>query len=32
VSCDPATQMRDKKGFLAAGYTLFDVQPFDFFP
>jgi tRNA/tmRNA/rRNA uracil-C5-methylase (TrmA/RlmC/RlmD family) len=32
VSCDPATQMRDLKGFLAAGYTLTDVQPFDLFP
>ena len=32
VSCDPATQMRDLKSFLAAGYTLTDVQPFDLFP
>ena len=32
VSCDPATQMRDLKGFLAAGYILTDVQPFDLFP
>jgi 23S rRNA (uracil1939-C5)-methyltransferase/tRNA (uracil-5-)-methyltransferase len=32
VSCDPATQMRDLKGFLAAGYSLKDVQPFDLFP
>ena len=32
VSCDPATQMRDLKGFLAAGYTLTDVQPYDLFP
>jgi tRNA/tmRNA/rRNA uracil-C5-methylase (TrmA/RlmC/RlmD family) len=32
VSCDPATQMRDLKGFLAAGYTLAAVQPFDLFP
>ncbi len=32
VSCDPATQMRDLKGFLAAGYTLKAVQPFDLFP
>jgi 23S rRNA (uracil1939-C5)-methyltransferase/tRNA (uracil-5-)-methyltransferase len=32
VSCDPATQMRDLKGFLTAGYTLTDVQPFDLFP
>jgi tRNA/tmRNA/rRNA uracil-C5-methylase (TrmA/RlmC/RlmD family) len=32
VSCDPATQMRDLKGFLAAGYTATAVQPFDLFP
>ena len=32
VSCDPATQMRDLKGFLAAGYKLIAVQPFDLFP
>lgn len=32
VSCDPATQMRDLKAFLAAGYTLTAVQPFDLFP
>lgn len=32
VSCDPATQMRDLKGFLAAGYELTAVQPFDLFP
>ena len=32
VSCDPATQMRDLKGFLGAGYVLTDVQPFDLFP
>ncbi|MEO6875578.1 MAG: class I SAM-dependent RNA methyltransferase [Opitutaceae bacterium] len=32
VSCDPATQMRDLKEFLAAGYTLTAVQPFDLFP
>lgn len=32
VSCDPATQMRDLKSFLAAGYTLTAVQPFDLFP
>lgn len=32
VSCDPATQMRDLEGFLAAGYTLTAVQPFDLFP
>jgi len=32
VSCDPATQMRDLKGFLAAGYRLTAAQPFDLFP
>ncbi len=32
VSCDPATQMRDLKAFLAAGYSLAAVQPFDLFP
>ena len=32
VSCDPATQMRDLKEFLAAGYALTAVQPFDLFP
>ncbi len=32
VSCDPATQMRDLKQFLAAGYILNAVQPFDLFP
>ncbi len=32
VLCDPATQMRDLKGFLGAGYTLSAVQPFDLFP
>jgi len=32
VSCDPATQMRDLKGFLGAGYKLTAVQPFDLFP
>ena len=32
VSCDPATQMRDLKQFLAVGYTLAAVQPFDLFP
>jgi 23S rRNA (uracil1939-C5)-methyltransferase/tRNA (uracil-5-)-methyltransferase len=32
VSCDPATQMRDLRGFLAAGYALTAVQPFDLFP
>lgn len=32
VSCNPATQMRDLTRFLAAGYTLRKVQPFDLFP
>lgn len=32
VSCDPATQMRDLRDFLAAGYVLTAVQPFDLFP
>lgn len=32
VSCDPATQMRDLKAFIAHGYKLAAVQPFDLFP
>ena len=32
VSCDPATQMRDLRAFLAGGYALTAVQPFDLFP
>lgn len=32
VSCDPATQMRDLRHFLDAGYVLRAVQPFDLFP
>ena len=32
VSCDPATQMLDLKGFLAQGYAVTGVQPFDLFP
>jgi len=32
ISCNPATQMRDLKEFLTAGYQLTAVQPFDLFP
>jgi 23S rRNA (uracil1939-C5)-methyltransferase/tRNA (uracil-5-)-methyltransferase len=32
VSCDPATQMRDLRRFLGAGFELSKVQPFDLFP
>lgn len=32
VSCNPATQMRDLKILLEAGYEVRDVQPFDLFP
>jgi 23S rRNA (uracil1939-C5)-methyltransferase/tRNA (uracil-5-)-methyltransferase len=32
VSCDPATQMRDLRPFLAAGYRPRRIQPFDLFP
>ncbi len=32
VSCDPATQMRDLRHFLTAGYQLTAAQPFDLFP
>jgi 23S rRNA (uracil1939-C5)-methyltransferase/tRNA (uracil-5-)-methyltransferase len=32
VSCDPATQMRDLRLFLEAGYRIARVQPFDLFP
>jgi 23S rRNA (uracil1939-C5)-methyltransferase/tRNA (uracil-5-)-methyltransferase len=32
VSCDPATQMRDLRLFLEAGYALTAAQPFDLFP
>lgn len=32
ISCDPATQARDTKEIIAAGYTIRSVQPFDLFP
>jgi 23S rRNA (uracil1939-C5)-methyltransferase/tRNA (uracil-5-)-methyltransferase len=32
ISCNPATQMRDLKEFLTAGFKLTAVQPFDLFP
>lgn len=32
VSCEPSTQVRDIKFFLAAGYEIKKVQPFDLFP
>lgn len=32
VSCDPATQARDLKEFIAGGYTITRIQPFDLFP
>lgn len=32
VSCEPSTQVRDVKGFLAAGYKITKIQPFDLFP
>jgi 23S rRNA (uracil1939-C5)-methyltransferase/tRNA (uracil-5-)-methyltransferase len=32
VSCDPATQARDLKVFIEAGYTITRIQPFDLFP
>ena len=32
VSCDPATQARDIKAFIAGGYRITRIQPFDLFP
>eukprot|EP00933_Yihiella_yeosuensis_P043808 TRINITY_DN38797_c0_g1_i1.p1 TRINITY_DN38797_c0_g1~~TRINITY_DN38797_c0_g1_i1.p1 ORF type:complete len:520 (-),score=75.56 TRINITY_DN38797_c0_g1_i1:150-1709(-) len=32
VSCDPATQARDLKDMMAAGYKVCHIQPFDLFP
>ncbi len=32
VSCDPATQARDLKLLLDAGYAIREIQPFDLFP
>ena len=32
ISCDPATQARDTRDILAAGYSIKSVQPFDLFP
>ena len=32
MSCDPATQARDAKGIVEAGYSIMSVQPFDLFP
>ncbi|WP_233246091.1 class I SAM-dependent RNA methyltransferase [Coraliomargarita sinensis] len=32
VSCDPATQARDLKEFIAGGYQITRIQPFDLFP
>jgi tRNA/tmRNA/rRNA uracil-C5-methylase (TrmA/RlmC/RlmD family) len=32
VSCNPATQIRDLKSLLEAGYQIEEIQPFDLFP
>lgn len=32
MSCDPATQARDSKGIISAGYRIVAIQPFDLFP
>jgi tRNA/tmRNA/rRNA uracil-C5-methylase (TrmA/RlmC/RlmD family) len=32
VSCDPATQARDLVDFIAGGYGVESIQPFDLFP
>ena len=32
VSCDPATQARDAKEIVTAGYKVTDITPFDLFP
>ncbi|CAI8309465.1 MAG: 23S rRNA (uracil-C(5))-methyltransferase RlmCD [Opitutia bacterium UBA7350] len=32
VSCDPATQARDIQSFVAGGYRITKIQPFDLFP
>jgi len=32
MSCDPATQARDARGIVDAGYEVTSIQPFDLFP